>query len=753
MKINVIGGGPAGLYFSLLMKKADRNHRIAVFERNRPYDTFGWGVVFSDQTLENLRTHDSKTHDQIVAAFAHWDDIEIHFKGRVLTSGGHGFSGIARKKLLNILQSRAEELGVELIFDHDVTEIGPYRDADLVIAADGINSRLRTEFASRFKPDLDRRKCKFVWFGTRKIFDAFTFLFEDTQWGWFTVHAYKFDSQTSTFIVECREETWRAAGLEGADSAQTIAFCEKLFGAYLGGNALMTNSAHLKGSDWVSFTRVSNEHWTFENIVLLGDAAHSAHFSVGSGTKLALEDAIGLHDALCAQPDRPIALERYEAERRIEVLRLQNAARNSTEWFENVARYAALPPEQFAYSLLTRSQRISHENLRLRDKGYVERMETWLGGVARPPMFTPFRLRELELRNRVVVSPMDMYSAVGGIPGEFHLVHLGSRAIGGAGLIYTEMTCVSPEGRITNGCAGLYTREQMAAYKRIVDFVHANSPAKICLQLGHSGPKGSTKLMWEGMDEPLDENNWEVVGPSAVSYGPQNQIPRELTRQDMIAILEQFERAARLGVEAGFDMLELHCAHGYLLSSFITPLQNRRTDEYGGSLENRLRYPLEVFAALRAIWPQDKPMSVRISATDWHAEGISEHDSIRIARAFHAAGADLIDVSTGQTSRDAKPVYGRMYQTPFSDRIRNEAGVATMAVGNIFEPDHVNSIIAAGRADLVAIGRPHLADPYWTLHAAAQLGYKDEPWPNQYLSGKSQYERNLARAQELAGTI
>ena len=753
MKINVIGGGPAGLYFSILMKKTDSNHRIAVLERNRPYDTFGWGVVFSDQTLENLRASDSKTYDEIVAAFAHWDDIEIHFKGRVLTSGGHGFCGIARKKLLNILQSRAQELGVELLFERDVTDIQPYREADLLIAADGINSRVRTDLASHFLPDLDRRKCKFVWLGTRKRFDAFTFLFEETQWGWFTVHAYQFDARTSTFIVECREETWRAAGLESADSAQTVAFCEKLFGGYLDGNALMTNSAHLKGSDWVSFTRVSNEHWTFENIVLLGDAAHSAHFSVGSGTKLALEDAIGLHDALRDEPDRAKALERYEAQRRIEVLRLQNAARNSTEWFENVARYAALPAEQFAYSLLTRSQRISHENLRLRDKGYVERLETWLGGVARPPMFTPFRLRELELRNRVVVSPMDMYSAVDGIPGEFHLVHLGSRAIGGAGLIYTEMTCVSPEGRITYGCAGLYNREQMAAYKRIVDFVHANSPAKVCLQLGHSGPKGSTKRMWEGMDEPLDENNWEVIGPSAVPYGPHNQIPRELTREDMLVILGQFERAARLGVEAGFDMLELHCAHGYLLSSFITPLQNRRTDAYGGSLENRLRYPLEVFAALRAIWPHDKPMSVRISATDWHAEGISEDDSIRIARAFHGAGADLIDVSTGQTSRDAKPVYGRMYQTPFSDRIRNEAGVATMAVGNIYEPDHVNSIIAAGRADLVAIGRAHLADPYWTLHAAAQVGYADEPWPKQYLSGKSQYERNLARAQEVAGTI
>lgn len=753
VKLNVIGGGPAGLYFAILMKLADDKHELAVIERNRPYDTFGWGVVFSDQTLGNLRERDAKTHDAIVQSFAHWDDIDIHFKGRLLTSGGHGFSGISRKKLLNILQARAEELGVELLFEREVSDVAPYRDADLLVAADGINSRTRSEFAEHFKPDLDRRKCRFVWFGTHKRFDAFTFLFEETQSGWFTVHAYKFDGDTSTFIVECREETWRAAGLEKADSAQSIAFCEKLFAKYLDGHSLLLNSAHLKGSDWINFTRVSNEHWTYENIVLLGDAAHTAHFSVGSGTKLALEDAIGLRNALTAHSDRHAALEQYETERRIEVLRLQNAARNSTEWFENVSRYAVLPPEQFAYSLLTRSQRISHENLRLRDTAYVERLETWLGGVVRPPMFTPFRLRELNLRNRVVVSPMDMYSAVDGLANDFHLVHLGSRAIGGAGLVYTEMTCVSPEGRITRGCTGLYTNEQMFAYKRIVDFVHANSGAKIALQLGHSGPKGSTKLMWEGMDEPLEDGNWEVVGPSPVPYGPQNQVPRELTPGRMQIILEQFVHATRLGVEAGFDLLELHCAHGYLLSSFITPLQNKRTDQYGGSLENRLRFPLEVFRAMRAVWPQTKPMSVRISATDWHDEGITADDSVEIARAFKEAGVDLIDVSTGQTSREAKPVYGRMYQTPYSDRIRNEVGIATMAVGNIFEPDHVNSIIAAGRADLCALARPHLADPYWTLHAAAQLGYKDEPWPNQYLSGKSQYERNLQRAQELAGTI
>lgn len=760
MRVNVIGGGPAGLYFAILTKKTYPSHRVRVLERNRASDTFGWGVVFSDQTLDNLRERDAQTHDAIVASFAHWDDIDIHFKGRVITSGGHGFSGIARKKLLNILQERAQALGVERVFECEVVDLAPYRDADLIVAADGVNSRVRTLYADRFEPDLDRRECKYTWLGTHKPFDAFTFIFEQTEWGWFTVHAYRFDNDTSTFIVECREESWRDAGLAEADTAQTLRFCENLFGRYLDGHALLSNSAHLRGNDWLNFTRVSNKNWTYENIVLMGDAAHSAHFSVGSGTKLAMEDATGLHDALLENASLQAALEAYEAARRIEVLRLQNAARNSTEWFENVARYAVLPPQQFAYSLLTRSQRISHENLRLRDKGYVERMETWLAEQAAdgsqptaiPPMFTPLRLRELQLRNRVVVSPMDMYSAVDGTPNEFHLVHLGTRAIGGAALVYTEMTCVSPEGRITYGCTGMYLPEHLAAWKRIVDFIHAYTPAKICLQLGHSGPKGSTKLMWEGMDEPLPEGNWPVVGPSAVAYGPQNQTPRELTRGEMDEIREQFVHAAKMGLEAGFDMLELHCAHGYLMSSFITPLQNRRTDEYGGSLENRLRYPLEVFSAMRAIWPAERPMSVRISATDWIEGGITAEDSVEIARAFKAAGVDLIDVSTGQTSRDAQPVYGRMYQTPYSDRIRNEVGIATMAVGNIFEADHVNSIIAAGRADLCALARPHLADPYWTLHAAAQLGYTGMEWPNQYLAGKSQYERNLARAADTSAS-
>ena len=767
MRIASIGGGPAGLYFAILTKKRFPAWEIRVIERNRPLDTFGWGVVFSDATLGNLRAADEPTHAAITQAFAHWDDIDVHFRGRTITSGGHGFCGISRKKLLAVLQERAAELGVELQFETDVTDVEAYRDYDLVVGADGINSRVRQTYASTFCPDLDRRLCRFVWLGTTLPLEAFTFVFEETEHGWFTVHAYRFDEELSTFIVECREETWHAHGLDTAGTSDTIAFCESLFAPYLRGHKLMANSAHLRGRDWLNFTRVSNASWIHDNVVLLGDAAHTAHFSVGSGTKLAMEDAIGLAEAcatLGASKGRTAdALKAYEANRRLEVLKLQNAARNSTEWFENVARYANLPPEQFAYSLLTRSQRIGHENLRLRDTPYVEGVERWFAGdpvpgragaaPAVPPMFTSISLRGMVLRNRVVVSPMDMYSAVDGMPTDFHLVHLGSRALGGAGLVFTEMTCVTRDGRISPGCTGMYLEGHVAAWKRIVHFVHEQSAAKICLQLGHSGPKGSTKLMWEGIDEPLESGNWPVVGPSAIPYAPVNQTPRELTRAEMDEIKDAFVRATHMGLEAGFDMLELHCAHGYLLSSFITPLLNRRTDEYGGSLENRLRYPLEIFAAMRAVWPKDRPMSVRISATDWVDGGVSGADAVEIARAFKAAGADLIDVSTGQTSPDAKPVYGRMFQTPYADRIRNEIGIKTMAVGNITDADQVNAILAAGRADLVALGRPHLADPFWTLHAAAQLGYGDASWPVQYLPGKQQLERLLQRAKELSSVI
>ncbi len=764
MKIVCVGGGPGGLYFAISMKLRNPDHEVTVLERNRPDDTFGWGVVFSDQTMDNLRANDPVSAEMIFDNFAHWDDIDIHFKDTVITSGGHGFSGIGRLRLLNLLQERAEQLGVNCVYETEVEieDVERYSaEADLVIASDGINSKIRNAYAEHFRPNIDLRRNKFIWLGTHRKFDAFTFIFKETDGGWIQVHAYRFDKDTSTFIVECPEEVWRRAGGESLDAEKSIAWCEELFKDYLDGHKLMSNAAHIRGSAWINFPRISNEKWHYKNIVLLGDSAHTAHFSIGSGTKLAFEDAIDLADYLHRDMDLERALDEYEETRRIEVLKLQSAARNSTEWFENVARYVHFDPPQFAYSLLTRSQRVSHENLRLRDQKWLEGLECWFAEKATghavnkpvPPMFTPFRLRGMELENRVVVSPMAMYSAVDGTVGDFHLVHLGARAMGGAGLVFTEMTCVSPEARISPGCAGLYTDEHTAAWTRIVDFVHANSSAKIGLQLGHSGPKGSTKVLWEGMDEPLDEGNWPIIGPSPVPWSEKNQVPREMTREDMDAVKAQFVEATKRAIDCGFDMIELHCAHGYLLSAFITPLTNHRSDEYGGSLENRLRYPLEVFSAMRAVWPEDKPMSVRISATDWVEGGITGADSVDIARAFVAAGADIIDVSAGQTSTRAEPVYGRMFQTPLSDQIRNEARVPTMAVGNIYEVDHVNSIIAAGRADLCCLARPHLSDPNWTLHAAAEQKYADIAWPKQYISGREQYERNLERAAEMVINI
>jgi anthraniloyl-CoA monooxygenase len=749
MNVACLGGGPAGLYFAISMKLRDPSHDVTVFERNKPNDTFGWGVVLSDETLENLAQNDPESAADIRENFAYWDDIAVHIRGTKQVSTGHGFCGIGRMKLLTLLQKRARELDVKIEFETEINDIEKLMSGyDLVVAPDGVNSKARSLFADVFKPDIDVRKCRYIWLGTHQKFDdAFSFIFEKTRHGWIWVHAYQFDADTATFIVECSEETYERFGFADMSQQDSIATCEAIFADYLDGHALMTNAKHLRGSAWIQFPRVLCERWSHKNLVLMGDAAASAHFSIGSGTKLALESAIALAEYLHTEPDMAAACEKYEDTRRLEVLRLQSAARNSLEWFEDIERYFDFDPVQFTYSLLTRSQRISHENLRLRDPEWMRHAESWFQSQAgvgpdepvRSPMFAPFKLRGMNLQNRIVVSPMAQYKAVDGTPTDWHLVHYGERAKGGAALVCTEMTCVSPEGRITPGCPGLYAPEHEAAWKRVTDFVHAGTGAKICCQIGHSGPKGSTRIGWEGMDVPLKDGNWPLLAASDVAWSAGNQVPKLMDRTDMDLVRDQFVTAAKMAERAGFDMIELHCAHGYLLSSFISPLTNQRTDEYGGSLENRLRYPLEVFATMRAVWPTEKPFSVRISANDWMGdEGITPEDAVEIARAFSSAGADIIDVSAGQTTRQARPVYGRMFQTPFSDRIRNEAGIATMAVGNIYEADHVNSILMAGRADLVCIGRPHLADPYWTLHAATALGDRHAHWPDPYLAGRDQ---------------
>ncbi len=760
MRVLCLGGGPAGLYFAISMKRRDPSHAVTVLERNRANDTFGWGVVLSDDALERMARNDPESARAIRRNFMYWDDIAVVLRGERILSGGHGFAGIGRRQMLTILQERACELGVEMRFETSFTGAEEYRkDYDLVVGADGINSTVRREYRNVFRPDIDTRLCKFIWLGTHQKFDdAFTFIFEKTRHGWVWAHVYQFDPQTATVIVECRQETWDAWGFEQMSKAETIRTCEEIFAAHLGGHALMSNAAHLRGSAvWMNFPRVICERWHHENVVLMGDAAATGHFSIGSGTRLAFDSAIALAEYLHSENDMAAAFARYQDERRLEVLRLQSAARNSLEWFENVERYLDLEPIQFTYSLLTRSQRISHENLRLRDPAWLERAERWFQARAgvpadapvRAPMFAPLRLRGLTLNNRIVVSPMAQYKAVDGTPGDWHLVHYGERAKGGAGLIFTEMTCVSPSGRITPGCPGLYSPDHEAAWRRITDFVHAETGAKICCQIGHSGRKGSTRIGWEGMDEPLETGNWELISASAVPWSEGSARPRAMTRADMDEVLAQFVAATEMALRAGFDMIELHAAHGYLISSFISPVSNLREDSYGGTLENRMRYPLEVFSAMRAAWPDDRPMSVRISATDWVGpRGVNPEEAVEIARMFARAGADIIDVSAGQTTPEARPVYGRMFQTPFADRIRHEAGVRTMAVGNIYEADHANSILLAGRADLVAIGRPHLADPFWTLHQGALIGDRHAEWPKPYLAGRDQAWRLADREAE-----
>ncbi len=757
MKISILGGGPAGLYFAILIKKAHPDYEVALFERNRPDDTFGFGVVFSDQTLDIFRRYDPVSHAAILANFAYWDDIEIHFKTETVRVGGNGFCGCSRQTLLRLLQERAGGLGVALHFEREIEDLAAFAGSDLIVAADGINSRVRTQYADHFQPATDLRPNKFVWLGSTRPFDAFTFFFRETEHGIFIAHCYQYEEGHSTWVIETDPKTWARAGLDKMDEAQSARFLETVFVKELDGHGLITNR-----SLWRNFPMIRNARWVKDNIVLLGDAKATAHFSIGAGTKLAMEDAIALFEAFKAHgADVKAALSGFERDRREDVEKTQHAANVSLVWFEHLARFWNYDPIKFAFGLMTRSKSITYDNLAMRAPQFVravtenfarEQQAAGLSirGLDVPPMFQPFRLRDMELDNRVVLSPMCMYSADEGMPDDWHLVHLGARALGGAGLIFTEMTNVSSEARITHGCAGLYTDEQEAAWKRVVEFVHGHSRAKICMQLGHAGRKGATKLIWEGMDEPLEDGGWPLIAASAVPYYPHSQIPRAMTRADMDQVKDDFVRAARRAERTGFDMLELHCGHGYLLASFISPLTNLRTDEYGGSLENRLRYPLEVFAALRDAWPIGKPISVRISATDWKEGGLTGEESVEVARLFSRAGCDLIDVSTGQTVHDAEPVFGRMFQTPFSDKIRNEAGIATMAVGAITSADQINTILAAGRADLVAIGRGHLVDPSLTLRAAAWYGIDMSVAPQYALGYRAQLSLARRERQELA---
>ncbi len=757
MKVNVIGGGPAGLYLGIMMKKADPAHEIHVFERNRPDDTFGFGVVFSDNTLSHFLGFDPDSYEEITNEFAYWDTIEVRYKDQAIRSSGHGFCGISRMRLLNLLQKRTEELGVRIDYETDITDFEPYRDADVMVAADGVNSLVRDTYKDRFKPRIDMRKTKFVWLGTTKTFGPFTFIFRANEHGWFYVHAYQYADNATTWIVECHEDAWLAAGLDKASEEETVAYFEDMYKEELDGHKLLANR-----SLWRNFPEIKCDHWHFDNVVMLGDAVHTAQFSIGSGTKIAMEGAAALSIALNEHADVPTALEAYETARKDEVGALQSSAMVSLQWYENALRYNDFDPQQYVFNFLARTKGMTYENLQRRDPAYVKGVDSWFAETVRdkghtevsandppPPMFTPFRLRGMTLQNRVVVSPMCQYSADDGTVNNWHMVHLGGFAVGGAGLVFTEMTDVSPEGRISLGCAGMYKPEHVAAWREIVEFVHGNSNARICMQLAHAGRKGSTKLAWEGDNEPLEEGGWQTLSASAIPYLPHGNVPKAMDRADMDKARDDFVRSAKWADDAGFDMIEVHMAHGYLLSSFISPMSNIRDDDYGGALENRMRFPLEVFDAVRAVWPKDQPMSVRISATDWVADGgLTGDDAVEIAKLLKAHGCDIVDVSAGQTSTEAEPVYGRMFQTPFSDQVRNEAGVPTMAVGNITTADQVNTIVAAGRADLCALARPHLTDPHFTLRAAAHYGYEPQVWPNQYLSAKSQQARLAERDRE-----
>ena len=757
MKVTIIGGGPGGLYFALLAKKAWPRWDITVYERNRPDDTFGFGVVFSDQTLDTFKAYDVVSYERIRRRFAYWGDVDVVYKGRVMRSGGNGFCGCSRNALLAILQDRCRELGVQIRFQTEVDGLEQFADSELIVVADGINSRIREKHKSHFRPSVDLRPNKFTWLGSTRPLDAFKYFFRETPEGIILAHCYQYEEGRSTWVIETDENTWKNFGFDRMSEAEMLPVLERVFAEELAGHPLIANR-----SIWRNFPTITNATWVMTEgktgVVLVGDATATAHFSIGSGTKLAMEDAIALFEALRKETSPKAALRLYDTARREEVEKTQHAANVSLAWFEHMRRYWGMDPLQFAFGVMSRSKQITWENLELRDPAFVREVQRWFAAdvrargfdidVANPPvpMFTPFRLRGMTLENRVVVSPMDQYSAVDGVPTDWHFVHYGSRAVGGAGLVYIEMTCTSPEGRISPGCTGLWNEAQRDAFRRIVDFCHANSHAKLCMQIGHSGRKGSTQLGWERIDHPLASGNWPLVSASPIPYYEgASQVPREMARADMDRVRDEFVRAARLADQAGFDMLELHMAHGYLLASFISPLTNTRGDDYGGPIGNRMRFPLEVFRACRAAWPQEKPMSVRISATDWAPGGLSGEDLMALTRMLKDAGCDLIDCSSGQTVPHQKPVYGRMYQAPFADWVRNEVGIATMTVGAVTTADQVNTLLASGKADLVALARPHLANPYFTLQAAAWYQHAGQHWPLPYLSGRDQALRNALR--------
>jgi len=746
MEVVCIGAGPASLYTAILLKKANPSASIRIYEQNKADDTFGWGVVFSDETLGGFEEADAETYHAIRREFAYWTDIDTFFPDAdgnetCVRSTGHGFCGMARKRLLQIMHARCAELGVEITFEHPVDDVTPYLGADLVVAGDGINSQIRTRFAEHFQPSLDWRKCKFTWLGTTLPLDAFTFIFRANEHGMFRVHSYPFQDGLSTFIIECREETWKRAGLDEATEQDTVAYMSELFADHLGGHELLINR-----SIWRTFPTVRNKTWAHENIILLGDAAHTAHFSIGSGTKLAMEDAIALVDAFKEHgfDDVPKVLAAYEEAYRDNTERLQHAAQTSLEWFENTERYMQQSPLQFSFNLMTRSKRITYDNLALRDPDLVDALTAWFARsngltwaenrLPPPPALVPYSVRELTLRNRIAVSAMCQYSAVDGVPHDWHFVHYGSFATGGAGLVMTEMTCVSAEGRITHGCAGLYNDEQEAGWSRIVGWMKQNGAGAVGLQLGHAGRKGSCTLPWEG-DRPLkDDRAWQTLAPSAVPFRAGETAPRAMTRDDMDRVRDEHVASVERALRVGFDVIELHLAHGYLLSSFISPLANQREDDYGGSLENRMRYPLEVLRAVRAAMPAGMPCFARISASDWLDDegGLTAKDAVEVSRMLHAEGADVIDVSSAYVTPESEPVYGRMYQVPFADRIRHATGIPVMAVGGIQGMDHANTIVGAGRADLCAIARAHLLNPHLTLEGIARYRDGTQPFPQQY---------------------